>query len=303
MSVCCGIDLGGTKIEGVLIEKNKTGFRVIERLRVPTEKEKGYTHILSQIKKVVQLLETRGNLKITALGIGTPGSLDPKTQTLKNSNTVCLIGKPIKKDLENLLGISIEIANDANCFALAEATLGVVPKMAPHAKNVFGVIMGTGVGGGVVINGKILNGRNGIGGEWGHNYLEENGDDCYCGQSGCVETVISGTALELHYQRLSGTKRKLKEIYTLYQNQQDEYAEATIERMLDFFGKGISAIINTLDPDVIVIGGGVGNIDLLYTEGVQRAEKYAFNKTIETMFLKPELGDSAGVFGAAMLVQ
>ncbi|WP_194768595.1 ROK family protein [Tamlana sp. I1] len=302
MKTLCGIDLGGTKIEGVLLAIQDSKFEVIERLRVPTEKEHGYNHILSQIKKVVALLEEKSKTKITTLGIGTPGTLDPTTQTLKNSNTVCLNGQPFKKDLENLLGFSIEMANDANCFALAEATLGAVPDQVSNAQVVFGIIMGTGVGGGVILNGKVLNGRHGIGGEWGHNFLHESGGPCFCGQTGCVETIISGTGLENFYEEETGTRKRLKAILELYEAGKDPAAKATIERLITYFGKGVASIINVIDPDAIVIGGGVGNIDLLYTEGVESAKKYVFNNGLETKFLKPKLGDSAGVFGAAMLV-
>lgn len=163
--------------------------------------------------------------------------------------------------------------------------------------------MGTGVGGGVVVNGKVLNGRHGIGGEWGHNFLHDSGGPCYCGKDGCVETILSGPASERFYERVSGKKLKLKEIYENYQAGNDPFAQRTIKRLLHFFGVGISTIINMLDPDVIVLGGGVGNIDLLYTEGVAEVVKHAFNPRVETLFLKPSLGDSAGVFGAAMLMK
>ncbi len=301
--VLCGIDLGGTKIEGIVLVENHNGFDVIERLRVPTEQQNGYEHILAQIKKLVSELKNKGGVTISKLGIGTPGTLDPTTNTLKNSNTVCLNGKSIKTDLEKLLGFQVEIANDANCFALAEATMGSVPEAVPDANVVFGVIMGTGVGGGVVVNGRSIHGKHGIGGEWGHNFLDPSGGECYCGRKGCVETIISGTGLERYYESRSGNRKNLKAIMEAYQKGNDEYAEQTVERLLDFFGKGIASIINILDPQAIVLGGGVGNIDLLYTEGVERVRKYIFNSTLETSFLKPKLGDSAGVFGAAMLTK
>ena len=302
MKILCGIDMGGTKIEGVLLSLTDKGFDVMERYRIPTEKEKGYEHILHQIKKLVNHLEEKAGISIDKLGIGTPGALDPLSQTLKNCNIVCLNGQPFKKDLEKVLGIPIEIANDANCFALAEATLGAVPEKVPDAQVVFGVIMGTGVGGGIVINGKVLHGKHGIGGEWGHNILDVSGGPCYCGQTGCVETLISGTGLEKFYFQQSGEKRNLKEILERQQAGNDPVAQQTMDRLIHFFGKGIASILNVLDPDVIVIGGGVGNIDLLYQEGVESAKKFMFNPYIHTVFLKPKLGDSAGVFGAAMLV-
>jgi predicted NBD/HSP70 family sugar kinase len=161
--------------------------------------------------------------------------------------------------------------------------------------------MGTGVGGGIVIDGKIWGGRHGIGGEWGHNFLDESGGPCYCGKSGCVETVISGPGTERHYEKLTGNRIKLKEIVTRHKEGSDPAATQTIERLCHFFGKGLSVITNLLDPDVLVIGGGVGNIDALYTEGLAQLGKFIFNNGVEVPLLKPSLGDSAGVFGAAAL--
>jgi predicted NBD/HSP70 family sugar kinase len=295
-----GIDLGGTKIEGVVLE-DKDSMKILRRMRIPTEQEKGYIHILRQIHKLVETLTAEIGIKPSKIGIGTPGTLDPITQTLKNANTVCLNGKSIKKDLENFFGIPVEIANDANCFALAEARLGVVKDVLPDAEVVFGVIMGTGVGGGIVVNGKVINGRQGIAGEWGHNFLDDSGGDCYCGKKGCVERIISGTGLQRYYEEMSGEQVKLKEIVERYYDDSDPIATKTIERLIHFFGKGIANVINILDPDVIVLGGGLGNIDLLYSEGVQEVEQHLFNNRLDTIFLKPKLGDSAGVFGAALL--
>jgi fructokinase len=291
-----GIDLGGTKIECAVLE-SPTSTLTHARKRIDTEAEKGYAHILSQIKRLVDAVAMEIGSRPTTIGIGTPGTLEPSTQTLKNSNTVCLNGKPFKRDLEEVLGLPIEIANDANCFALAEAMLGA----GKGATVVFGVIMGTGVGGGIVVNGKVLNGKQGIAGEWGHNTLEENGEPCYCGKRGCVETVLSGVWLERFYQKHSGQTRKLKDIVDRHLRCEDEHATATVKRLTENFGKAISVIINILDPDVIVLGGGVGNIELLYTNGVEATKRYVFNHTLETKIVKPLLGDSAGVFGAAML--
>ncbi len=291
-----GIDLGGTKIECVILE-NPTSINTLARKRIPTESENGYAHILSQIKRLIDDVAKEVGSRPTRIGIGTPGTLEPSSQTLKNSNTTCLNGKPFKRDLEDILGLPIEIANDANCFALAEARLGA----AKGASVVFGVIMGTGVGGGIVVDGKVLNGKQGIAGEWGHNPLEENGDPCYCGKRGCVETVLSGVWLERFYQKHSGQTRKLKDIVDLHLHHEDEHATKTIQRLTENFGKAIATVINILDPDVIVLGGGVGNIDLLYTDGVETTKRYVFNHTLETHIVKPLLGDSAGVFGAAML--
>ena len=153
----------------------------------------------------------------------------------------------------------------------------------------------------MVVNGEVINGRQGIAGEWGHNFLDESGGECYCGKTGCVERIISGPACERFYQSLTGEKLKLKEIVSRYREKSDPAAEKTIQRLLHFFGKGLSSVINMIDPDAIVIGGGVGNIDLLYKEGLEELKKHIFNPRLDTLILKPKLGDSAGVFGAALL--
>jgi len=293
-----GIDLGGTKIELVVLDKNSKN--VLTRERIPTEAEKGYQHILSQISKLVKITSKSLNQYPDKIGIGTPGALDSQNKIVKNSNTVCLNGQPLKYDLEKLLEIPVIMANDANCFALAETKMGIVPDIFPDAEVVFGIIIGTGVGGGIVVNGKIINGRHGIAGEWGHNFLDESGGACYCGQTGCVEMLISGTALQKYYKNLSGEELTLKEIYKL--NQKDVHATQTIKLLNEMFGKSVANIINILDPDVIVVGGGVGNIDTLYNEAREKIKKYLFNDALDTLIVKPKLGDSAGVFGAAMLV-
>jgi predicted NBD/HSP70 family sugar kinase len=296
-----GVDLGGTKIEcAVLDRQNPT--RVIMRKRIDTEASKGYTHILLQVKRLVDEVATELNESPVQVGFATPGVLDPRTQTMKNCNTVCMNGQAMASDLAAILGCEVSLANDANCFALAETHLGAVLDVHPGAEIVFGVIMGTGVGGGLVAHGKVVKGVHGIGGEWGHNILEEGGDSCYCGKAGCVEHVISGPALELFYERQSGQKMRMPQIMQAYFAGNDPVALATVDRMLENFGRAISTLINVLDPDVIVIGGGVGNIDLLYTEGYNRIKKYIFNSgEVNTPIVKPKLGDSAGVFGAAML--
>jgi fructokinase len=296
-----GVDLGGTKIECAVLDRQDP-TRVIMRKRIDTEASKGYTHILQQVKRLVDEVATELNESPVQVGFATPGVLDPRTQTMKNCNTVCMNGQAMASDLAVILGCEVSLANDANCFALAETHLGAVLDVHPGAEIVFGVIMGTGVGGGLVAHGKVVKGVHGIGGEWGHNILEEGGDPCYCGKSGCVEHVISGPALELFYKRQSGQKMRMPQIMQAYFAGNDPVALATVDRMLENFGRAISTLINVLDPDVIVIGGGVGNIDLLYTEGYNRIKKYIFNSgEVNTPIVKPKLGDSAGVFGAAML--
>lgn len=296
-----GIDLGGTKVEGVILE-SISNPKPLVRTRIDTEASKGYDHVLDQISKLVIEMGRQSGLQPRAIGIGTPGVLDPTLRTMKNCNTVILNGKPLLGDLLTRLRIPVELANDANCFALAESQWGVVSKEAPRARLVFGIIMGTGVGGGIVIDGKIWGGRHGIAGEWGHNFLDESGGPCYCGKTGCVETVISGPATERYYTHLTGQKLKLKEIVARDGAGNDPAATKTIDRLCHFFGKGVSVITNLLDPDVIVIGGGVGNIEALYSRGLEELGRSIFNNRVDVPLLKPGLGDSAGVFGAAALV-
>lgn len=296
-----GIDLGGTKIEGVILQSLEDPTPLL-RTRVDTEGDKGYQHVVGQIGKLVKQMKEQSGLTPDRIGIGTPGVLDPILQTMKNCNSTSLNGQPLKKDIEALLGIPIEMANDANCFALAETKWGIVKEKAPEARVVFGIIMGTGVGGGIVFNSNVWNGCHGIGGEWGHNFLDESGGPCYCGKIGCVEKIISGPGLQHHYFSLTNQKISLKEIVARYEQGNDEAAKKTIDRLIHYFGKAVSVITNLLDPDVIVVGGGVGNIDLLYKEGPGALKKFIFNNRVDVKILKPSLGDSAGVFGAAALV-
>jgi fructokinase len=293
-----GIDLGGTKIEGLILE-SPDDPRVLFRERIPTQAFRGYEHMVSQIAKMVGLMSSFAGYLPEKIGIGTPGTVDPQHGVMKNCNTTALNGRPLKSDLEKALNAKVFMANDANCFALAEARHGVAKINYPHASVVFGVIMGTGVGGGLVVNGEVINGLQGIAGEWGHNFLDASGGPCYCGKSGCVEKVLSGPALEDFYFSKSGARKTMKEIVEDSGN--DAVAGETLARLTRFFGVAISVIINIVDPDVIVIGGGVGNIDLIYTESMQSIKKNIFNNRVETPIVRPMLGDSAGVFGAAYL--
>ena len=296
-----GIDLGGTKIEGVILGRQDQA-NVLFRNRVATEADQGYPHILEQVKKLVDMMEASAGYKPDRIGFSTPGVLDPKLGTMKNCNTVAMNGQRMKEDLERVLGLKVELANDADCFALAEARYGVVRERFPDARVVFGVILGTGVGGGIAIDGRAIVGLQGIAGEWGHNYLDDSGGPCYCGKTGCVENVISGPALEKYYFKETGNRKPLKDIVALAESKVDPTAQRTMLRLIEFYGKALSVVINILDPDVVVIGGGVGNIDLLYDRGRDAVRKYVFNNRLDTPIVKPSLGDSAGVFGAAVLV-
>ena len=295
-----GIDLGGTKIEGIVIDP-QSPETPLARIRIPTEADNGYAHIVEQVAVLVKKLSEASGEAPPCVGIGHPGVLDPLSQTIKNSNTVCLNGEPLYDDLQRALGCQVYLANDANCFTLAEATLGA----GAEANSVFGVILGTGVGGSIVINNQVLYGAQGIAGEWGHNPVllddpaEFPGPLCYCGRRSCVETVISGPALEQFYFQQTGTRMSLTKIRERIDI--DAEAGATIDRLIRYFGKALGAVINILDPELIVLGGGISNIDLLYTAGRDEIKKHIFNDRLETKIVKNLLGDSAGVFGAALL--
>lgn len=292
-----GIDLGGTKIEGAIIDPARPEIAQ-HRLRLPTESTKGYDHVVGQIERVVADLEkTSGLPRPAVIGIGTPGATEPSTGLLKNSNTVCLNGRPLRADLTARLKTKVILANDANCCALAEATLGA----ARERSVVMGLILGTGVGGGIVVNGRLIDGHHGIAGEWGHNPIRGESHPCYCGRTGCVETVIAGPSLERFYRERGGASVRLPEIVQRAESG-EPLARETLTRLRDKFGEAIAAVINILDPDAIVIGGGVGNLDLLYEAETRAAiARHLFNPELRTELLRPALGDSAGVFGAAML--
>jgi fructokinase len=283
-----GIDLGGTKTEIIVLDEN---LNVLERKRVPTPKN-NYNKIISTIETLV--LDVSQNISDFSLGICCPGSISKQTGLIKNSNTQCLIGKSLKKDLEDTLEKTISIENDANCFTLSESKMGA----GIGFDLVFGVILGTGVGGGIVINNILHCGRTNIAGEWGHHTLHQNGNSCYCGKSGCVETYISGPSLEKRWNKLTGLTQSMPEIinnfdYAIGKQWKDEF--------LENFGYGLANVIDILDPDAIILGGGLSNIDFLYTEGTESIHSKVFSDIVETPILKNKLGDSSGVFGAALL--
>ncbi len=284
-----GIDLGGTKIEGLCLDEN---LKVIQRKRIPTNQQNGYSGI---VKSTISLIDDIvKDIDEYTIGICTPGAISKKTGLIKNSNTQCLIGMPLKEDLEKSLGKKITMENDANCFAMAEAKMGAGVGYGV----VFGVIMGTGVGGGIVFDGKVHRGRTNIAGEWGHHTLHQNGNPCYCRKLGCVETYISGPALEKRWLELTSRNETLS---TIIQNSTHKNYHEWKKEFLDSFGVGLANVIDILDPDVVILGGGVSNVDFLYTEGKQSVYNHVFSDLVDTPILKNKLGDSAGVFGAALL--
>ena len=283
-----GVDLGGTKTEVIVLDEN---LDILERKRVPTP-QNNYDEIINTISTLV--LDVSENISDFTLGICCPGAISKQTGLIKNSNTQCLIGKSLKKDLENKLQKKISIENDANCFALSESKMGT----GIGFDLVFGVILGTGVGGGIVINNTLHSGRTNIAGEWGHHTLHQNGNSCYCGKFGCVETYISGPSLEKRWNQLTGLTQSMPEIIDDF-----DYAIGTSwkNEFLENFGSGLANVIDILDPDVIILGGGLSNIDFLYTEGKESIYSKVFSDIVETPILKNKLGDSSGVFGAALL--
>ena len=289
-----GVDLGGTKIEAVALAADGS---VAWRERVPTPKTAA-DDIYDAIVGLVTRCETE--LHVTAsVGIGTPGSLSPKTGLLRGSNTLVLNGQPVKQALELRLKREVRMANDANCFALSEAVDGA----GQGAASVFGVILGTGVGGGVVINGQIVAGQHAIAGEWGHNPLpwpaldELPGTRCYCGKQGCIETWLSGPAIAAHF---AGGGTASTEIVTRAATR-DPVAEAYLQRVEDRLARALATIINVIDPEVIVLGGGVSNIGRLYDNVPMLLPKYVFSEFVETKIARNMHGDSGGVRGAAWL--
>jgi len=284
-----GIDLGGTKIEGILTDEN---YQNITRKRIPTNQDDGYNSILRSIKNLVLELAQESNEK-TSIGICTPGALSLNSGLIKNSNTQCLIGQDLQNDLKNILHHEVSIENDANCFALAEASLGA----GKNSNLVFGIIMGTGVGGGIIIDGKIHHGRTNIAGEWGHHCLHSDGNTCYCGNKGCVETYISGPALEKTWLELSNLNQKLPDIL---QSSNNPNFLSWKKMFLDNFALALANVIDILDPDMIILGGGLSNIDFLYDEGKNLVYQNVFSDIIDTPIVKNQLGDSAGVFGACL---
>jgi len=292
-----GIDLGGTKIEGIALDENG---KELVRHRIVTPAGE-YAGTLQAIVELIDYIE-----KITqqtgSVGIGTPGALSPATGLLRNSNSVCMNDKPVKADIEKLLKRDICMSNDANCFALSEATDGA----AKNSAVVFGVIIGTGTGGGVVVNGNVLTGPNAIAGEWGHNPLpwpkqnELPGPNCYCGKQGCIETFLSGPGLSHDFYNMTNEKKTAVEIVELATSG-SSLAEDCLQRYEHRLARGLSSVINLLDPDVIVLGGGMSNVKRLYKNVPEIWHEFIFSDVVNTKLVAPMYGDSSGVRGAAWL--
>lgn len=287
-----GIDLGGTKTEGIILDAAGTERF---RQRVPTDASR-YESVLEGMVFLYRDLRRETGDAPHTLGIGTPGAVSRRSGLLKNSNTVCLNGMPLATDLRARLGRDFAIENDANCFALAEALHGA----ARGKRVVFGVIMGTGCGGGLVIDGNVHTGLQSIAGEWGHMSIDPAGPLCYCGQHGCVETFISGSGLERRYAESTGTQRTAAEIVEACRSGENA-AGATMAQFFARFGRAIANVIAVVDPDIVVLGGGLSNIDELYEHGVAAAARCVFSGSLETPIVRNALGDSAGVIGAALV--
>lgn len=292
-----GIDLGGTKIEIIALDSEGKVLH-IERIPTPQHDYQGTLQALKRlVEKVEHLLEETGSV-----GICSPGATSPASGLLRNSNSVCLNNRPFLQDLEQLLQREVAIANDANCFAISEATDGA----AQGASSVFGVIIGTGTGAGIVIDGKVLNGVNAVAGEWGHNPLpwanpdELPGNRCYCGKQGCIETWLSGVGFARHFEQQTGRALTAPEILEA-SAQGDEACESALRRYEDRMARSLSHVINILDPEVIVLGGGMSNMQRLYQNVPRLWQRYVFSDHVATRLVAPKHGDSSGVRGAAWL--
>jgi fructokinase len=292
-----GVDLGGTKIEFIALERDG---RELHRHRVPTPRH-DYDGTVRAIKEGVERIE-RELHRCATVGVGIPGTISGITHTVKNANSVWMNGKPFDRDLSTALGREVRCANDANCLAVSEATDGA----GAGKRVVFAVVLGTGCGGGIAVDGRVHNGRNGVAGEWGHTVLpwmrpeEFPGPDCYCGFRGCIETFISGTGLETDYERATQTHLEGKEIIARCEAG-EAAAVASLERYEDRLTRSLSQIVNILDPDVIVLGGGVSQVPRLYLNVPQRLENYVFGREADTPILVAKHGDASGVRGAAWL--
>lgn len=302
-----GIDLGGTKIEGAILDADGA---ILARQRIATPRQ-DYEGTIAAIAGLADALErdaaAQGALLPDAplpLGMAIPGAVSLQDGRIKNANSTWLLGKPFQDDLAERLGRPVRLANDANCLALSEATDGA----GAGYERVFGVILGTGAGGGLTQHGEAITGRNAIAGEWGHNPLpwpdpdagELPGPACYCGKHGCLETFVSGPGLAADYDRHSGKSAKPQEIRALAESG-DREARAALERHLDRLARGLATVVNLLDPDCIVLGGGLSNLPHLYAELPGRIAPYAFSDALDTPILPPRFGDSSGVRGAAWL--
>ncbi|MBK6513887.1 MAG: ROK family protein [Polyangiaceae bacterium] len=299
-----GIDLGGTKIECAVLRSRGGAAPVVEhRERVATPREEGYDAIVAATAALARATARAAGREVGAIavGVGMPGGVRRRDGLVKNSNTTCLNGRPFRADLEAALGREILFDNDANCFALAETRLGAARG---HEQGVvFGVILGTGVGGGLVVRGQVWPGLHGIAGEWGHHGVQSSSPDarpCYCGQRGCLEAYASGPALEADYLTRSGRPARAPEIARLAR-EGDRDATAAMASLLDAFARGLANVIDVVDPSAVVLGGGVSNLSALYEEGRRLVAARVFNDELLTPILKHELGDSAGVLGAALL--
>ena len=287
-----GVDLGGTKIEAAALDG---AGEELARLRIPTPAD-DYRSTVEAIVRLVEETESRAGGSGT-VGVGTPGSISPFTGLLRNSNSQVLNGRPLHRDLEAALGRPVRIENDANCFALSEAVDGA----GRDARVVFGVILGTGVGGGVVVERRVMDGPNRIAGEWGHNELAGQGEtrSCYCGRSNCVETFLSGPATAGEYRRLTGEERSAEEV--MRRVGFDEDARRVLDLYAERLARALAAVVNILDPEVIVLGGGLSNIDALYERVPQEWGKWVFSEQASNRLLPNRHGDSGGVRGAAWL--
>lgn len=293
-----GVDLGGTKIEGVILADDGS---VEEKIRIDTPGD-SYADTCDALCSLIEELQSHASIPLS-VGIGTPGALAFPAEVMKNCNSICLNGEPLKKDVERRLGYAVRMENDANCFALSEAHYGA----GKDSASVFGVIIGTGTGGGVVINKQLVTGPNSIAGEWGHNSLPSSARElvqadrrCYCGRSNCIETVLSGRGLKQTYLEVCGTELEAIDVAALA-DEGDSAALECIDLYSQQLARCLSTIVNVIDPSMIVLGGGLSNIESLYSSVPKHMQEYVFTDQLMTKLSPPHYGDASGARGAACL--
>ena len=295
-----GIDIRGHYVEGVVLE-HPAATRVLRRLRVPTEVAKGYYHVLGQVHKLVEVLCAEVGVRAERVGVAIPGHLDPVTRTLKHSGLEAFDGKPLASDLQTYLGLDVRLQGGARCMALAETRFGAVTESAPGAKAVFGVLLGERLSGGLVLNGRVYDGRQGIAGSFGHTHLDAAGGPCWCGKHGCAETLLGGPAIAAQVEQLTGRTAAVAELFEGDDPAGLEGLDAVREHIVYNLARALGPVVNVLDPDCILLAGPVAADAVVFEQLPEVLKRFVHNGRLDTLVLRPKLGADAVAIGAALL--